>query len=200
MVSDTAVTLGDAEIRLILRETLRKRHREDGHTFLIEELGLCQGQVRVDLAVVNGILHGYEIKSDRDSLRRLPVQIQFYSRIFDKVTIVSGDRHLSEVVATVPCWWGISKLHSVRNSPELRTVRRCRSNPSRDPRALVELLWAGEARSLLMAKQHIVKSFRMPRSWIWDRVCETRTLEEVAACVRERLKHREAAQALALQL
>ena len=35
----------------------------------VEELGVCRGRVRVDVAVVNGTLHGYEIKSDRDSLR-----------------------------------------------------------------------------------------------------------------------------------
>src|SRR6266511_802692 len=69
----------DAAIRPALRERLLRRHATDADTVLIEELGLCRGKVRVDLALVNGSLHGFEIKSDRDSLRRLSAQVGLYS-------------------------------------------------------------------------------------------------------------------------
>lgn len=63
--------LCDADIRSVLRSRLSFQHAAEADTVVIEELGLCRGQVRVDVSVVNGLLHGYEIKSDRDSLRRL---------------------------------------------------------------------------------------------------------------------------------
>ena len=67
--------VSDAEIRPALRERLIRRHANEADTVLIEELGLRRGKVRVDLTVVNGSLHGFEIKSDRDSLRRLAAQV-----------------------------------------------------------------------------------------------------------------------------
>src|SRR5262245_26146770 len=60
--------LGDAEIRHALRAYLRARYADKPGTAILDELAICRGQVRVDLAVVNGSVHGYEIKSDRDTL------------------------------------------------------------------------------------------------------------------------------------
>jgi len=62
--------------------------------------------------VVNGKLHGYEIKSDADTLKRLPAQAEVYSAVFDLVTIVVGEHHLDTVRAIVPEWWGIVKAAS----------------------------------------------------------------------------------------
>ena len=62
---------------------LRNRHlrqhiaRED--VLIIDELGLAHAQSRIDLAVFNGHLHGYEIKSAGDTLERLPRQLSFYT-------------------------------------------------------------------------------------------------------------------------
>jgi hypothetical protein len=74
----------DVAIRPALRSRLLVEHAHDPETVLIEELGLRRGLVRVDIAVVNGLLHGYEIKSDRDSLRRLAKQVDVYSAVLDR--------------------------------------------------------------------------------------------------------------------
>ncbi len=66
--------LADSDIRPLLREWLRARHEGDPETVILDELGICRGRVRIDLTVVNGLLHGYEIKSDRDTLARLATQ------------------------------------------------------------------------------------------------------------------------------
>jgi hypothetical protein len=50
---------------------------------------------------------GYEIKSDRDTLARLPNQIAAYELCFDTMTMVVGKRHLAKCRATLPEWWGI---------------------------------------------------------------------------------------------
>ena len=56
-------------------------------------MGVWSGTVRIDVAVLNGEMCGYEIKSDRDTLERLPFQIEIYSKEFDKLTLVVGRRH-----------------------------------------------------------------------------------------------------------
>src|SRR5690349_11086244 len=71
-------SLSDAVIRTALKAQLLADHDKD--TVLLEELGLSRGHVRVDIALVNGRLHGYEIKSDLDSLRRLSRQVELYSK------------------------------------------------------------------------------------------------------------------------
>ncbi|WP_300554835.1 sce7726 family protein, partial [Desulfovibrio sp.] len=83
----------DQEIRAALHETELKKFYENGD-LILDELGVCSGASRVDVAVINGALHGYEIKSDQDTLDRLPQQILSYSRVLDRVTLVACDNHL----------------------------------------------------------------------------------------------------------
>src|SRR4051812_2250535 len=79
--------LRDKEIREAVRTKLLEIHKEERGTAIIDELSLCQGDARVDLAVVNGSLSGYEIKSDRDTLVRLPNQQTKYALCFNAMTI-----------------------------------------------------------------------------------------------------------------
>src|SRR4051812_12498776 len=99
--------LGDREIRDGLLQRLRARYCGAIDTALVEELGMCRGQVRIDVAVVNGCLHGYEIKSDRDSLRRLRGQVAIYGRVLDRASLVVGTRHLDDAIVAVPEWWEV---------------------------------------------------------------------------------------------
>ena len=84
--------IADPDIRAVLKSRLQAKHALEPDTVVVEELGLCQGQVRVDMAVVNGVLHGYEIKSDCDTLRRLPNQVVAYGKVLDRATLVVGVR------------------------------------------------------------------------------------------------------------
>jgi hypothetical protein len=182
--------LGDAEIRFVLRSRLSQKHANKSRTVFIEELGLCRGRVRVDLSVVNGLLHGYEIKSDRDNLRRLNNQVELYGKVFDRATLVVGERHLAEVLDNVPVWWGILLAHRSAKKLQIKTVRSPRSNPKKDPRALVELLWLEDALALL-EERDAARGYRGKARWIvWDRVCELCSLNEIAKAVRTQLKAR----------
>lgn len=182
--------LGDEDIRQALRRELRRRHRSDRKTVLVEELGLCRHQVRVDLAVVNGVLHGYEIKSDRDSLRRLASQAEVYGLVLDRVTLVAGERHLDHALESLPNWWGITTAKTTARGPSFAVVRRGRGNPGRSPRALAELLWLDESISLLKKRNASRGVLGKPRQQVWDRLCEVYSLDEIADAVRTRLKSR----------
>lgn len=185
-------TLSDAEIRPALHRHLHARYLRDVGTVVLEELGLCRGQVRVDLAVVNGILHGYEIKSDRDSLRRLTGQVDLYGRVLDRATLVVGRSHLDEAMDLVPEWWDVLLIRSSAIGMQFKTVRRGRKNSGRDPRALVELLWLDHAIALLDQRDAARGVRGKPRRVVWDRVCECFDVDEIAAAVRSHLKARAA--------
>jgi hypothetical protein len=182
-------TLADQDIRPILRSHLRKNACETD-SVMLEELGLCRGRVRIDVAVVNGSFCGYEIKSDRDSLRRLAEQVEFYNKVLDQATLVVGERHIREAVSMIPEWWGILCVDPTYGAPRLNSLRAVTKNPKRDPRALVELLWLENAIALLEAHGAARGIKGKPRRVVWDRVCEHFQIDEIAAAVRAHLKTR----------
>ena len=182
--------LDESGIRPALLSRLLPKHAGRASTAIIEELGLCRGRVRVDVAVVNGRLHGYEIKSDRDTLRRLTVQVEIYGKVLDRATLVVGDRYLAEALEVVPVWWGVLHVHPTATGLRFKTVRRARKNPRRDPRSLVELLWNDDAIALLEERNAARGVRGKPRRLVWDRVCEHFAVDEIASAVRARLKTR----------
>src|SRR5665213_2389844 len=97
----------DIDVRIEVRRMLSMKHAGDPDTRIVEEMGVWSGSVRIDLAVINGELNGYELKSDRDTLERLPLQVELYSKVFDHLTLVVGKRHAKKARAQLPPWWGI---------------------------------------------------------------------------------------------
>lgn len=92
----------DADLRQALHRRLARQHRDDPDgTRILDEFGIC-GQVRVDVAVVNGALTGYELKSARDTLKRLPRQADYYSRVLDYAHIVVADTHAAHALQMAP--------------------------------------------------------------------------------------------------
>lgn len=187
-----APALTDSELRPALRSWVAASLDGNPDTLILEELGICRGQARVDLVVVNGMLQGYEIKSDRDSLRRLAGQVECYSRVLDRVTLVVGERHLREAQEMVPRWWGILRVRTNGPSPRFTTVRKGGKNPGPDPRSLVELLWRDDAVAFLEQRGAARGIRSKPRSAAWDRICEQFGVDEIAVAVRAQLKARTA--------
>jgi hypothetical protein len=180
----------DIEIRRSLRERLADRHAGEADTKIVEELGLCQGVARVDLAVVNGRLHGYEIKSESDTLVRLPAQIEAYCRALEYVTIVVSPSHAEKVASLVPSWWGV--IRAVKRANLLRLVesKKPRRNPSIRPLALAQFLWRDEALQVLADRGLAVGMRSKPRLALWQRLSTAVAVDELGAIVREKLKQR----------
>lgn len=130
---------------------LRERHGGDPGTLIIEELGLGRGDRRVDVAVVNGVLHGFEIKSEADALDRLPGQAEAYSAALDRATLVAAERHLDAGAGIVPSWWGIVVALPDGDRVRLEQVREEGPNPGQLSAALTQLLWRDELLALLAA-------------------------------------------------
>lgn len=166
----------------IIRESLITLLTEECAAFpdhrIIPELGLWHGAARIDVAVVNGVLHGFEIKSDRDTLSRLPEQMQAYNAIFDQVTLVVGSKHFVDAFKMVPEWWGIKTAHvSEDGLVSFNTIRRPTNNPKQDDVSIARLLWRREALDLLesLGKADGVRS--KPREAVYERLVASLELE-----------------------
>ena len=100
--------------------------------------------------VINHVIHGYEIKSDLDSLERLPEQIRIFSSIFDRVTLAVGYRHAYNALKMVPEWWGVKLAEKKeKGAVVLTSARLPHNNPEVDLQAVVALLWRDEALDIL---------------------------------------------------
>jgi len=134
-----------------LREELEREHCEHENFRIIEEFSVAHGAARVDVAVVNGFIHGYELKSDVDTLNRLPNQMREFSAVMDEMTLVVGKHHLLEALHQVPEWWGITVA---KISPEdgrviLLRLRESKQNPNLQLQKVAALLWREEALGIL---------------------------------------------------
>lgn len=134
--------LNDFGVRCLLLDELNIKYSNRADTRIINEMGLDFGASRIDIAVVNGILHGYEIKSDLDNLNRLPRQIEYYNRAFERMTIVVSKSHLAEVKEMIPTWWGIKTISKDKN--RLINIRKGRKVSYQDDELLLKLLWKKE--------------------------------------------------------
>lgn len=176
----------DKTIRKALQSILYKelvRYRRQGYDAqIIEELGVQHGTARIDLAIVNGIMHGYEIKSDCDTLERLPEQIDEFNTVFDRLTLVVGKRHLYQAMYIIPDWWGI-KLAKVDETKGVyfQSIRKAEKNPSQLGMSIARLLWKGEALRIL-EEQNVAEGIRSKtREIIYKRLVDSvdmRTLKK----------------------
>ena len=148
------MTTNDKIIRVALREVLKEelgkyKSEKKLPAEIFEEFGVSHGTARIDFALVNGIMHGYEIKSDRDTLDRLPEQMKQYNAVFDKVTLVVGKKHLYHAVNTVPSWWGITLVKINKNKIVFQKIREDRKNQQQIDVSIARLLWREEALKIL---------------------------------------------------
>ncbi|MBV9503046.1 MAG: sce7726 family protein [Acidobacteriaceae bacterium] len=180
----------DRDVRERLYRQVRAIYAQEPDTRFISELVLNRGAARIDLAVINGRLHGYEIKSDADTLDRLSTQIEAYDSVFDEITIVVGVRHLARAEDLIPRWWGIMRAESYAGGVELSVLRNPETNPRQSGRAVAELLWRDEAMALLR-RYSITKGLaKLNRTLLAEKIDELLDRSIVFAFTREALKAR----------
>jgi hypothetical protein len=181
----------ELDIRNALRKHLDAALERDPTAVLVEEFGVCRGTVRADLAIISQSLRGFEIKSDQDTLKRLPAQAAAYNRVFDTVTIIVGLRHLRAVEDMVPPWWGILLFDTrPEGQPKLSCFRLEDQNPSLDPFALVQLLWREDVLGLLEARGLSAGMKSKPRRYLWEVLSKSFSLGDLQEMVRTQLKVR----------
>ncbi len=183
--------MNDSEIRESFhRKQLRRQHaRED--TIVIDELGLNHGKCRADIAVVNGHLVGYEIKSNNDSLRRLKDQITSYNSVFDRISVIVGDRHIDSIGNYIPQWWGvIASERGPRGAINFYIIRQAKPNKRVAPLSLARLLWRNEAQEILQKCNLPDRMLRQPRELLYEYLVDRLSTYELRATVRKYFKKR----------
>ena len=181
----------DSDVRNAVRESLARAHAGDGETRIVEEMGIWSGSVRIDVAVINGGLSGYELKSDRDTLARLPLQAELYSRVFDRLTLVVGERHAKKARDIIPEWGGVTIASPNTSGITLSISHLSARNPSLDAQLVAQLLWKDEALAVLAA-YGLEKGWRHKRmKEIHRRLAVELPLQDLAALVRTALKARQ---------
>ncbi|WP_423142850.1 sce7726 family protein [Parablastomonas sp. CN1-191] len=180
----------DRDVRFAVRERLQREHCGDDDTRIVEEMGIWNGAVRVDVAVINGELAAYELKSARDTLTRLPNQAALYSLVFDRVSLVAAEKHLEAAQMKIPEWWGVIRARTCGDSVELEEVRKAQRNPSQDPIQLAKLLWKEETIGLLQANNALTGHRSASRDQLARRLTEVLDHSALAHGVRRCLKDR----------
>lgn len=182
----------DADVRKAVINSLSVAHAGDACTRIVQEMGVWSGSVRVDVAVINGHLHGWELKSDSDDLSRLPNQAQIYSRVFDLVTLVVGRKHSDKSIPLVPEWWTVIEASMPAENVDLKVIRQGRENPQPDPYLIANLLWKSEALKILEAHD-LARGWRSkPIQQIHERLARELDLSTLKDAVRAVLKDRAA--------
>lgn len=180
----------DRDVRKALFEQELERFESDGQSRIVEELCLCQGDARVDVAVINGELHGYEIKSKNDTLDRLASQVEVYSKVLDRISLVVEESHLEKSLGIIPEWWGVISVWEHNEVIKIHWLRPPFVNPNPDPISLSQLLWRDEVLSLL-ALHGIDGNYKnKSRRYLWERLATSLPFNELNAGVRSSLKNR----------
>lgn len=183
-------TVHDQDIRAELNRQLDQRHAGDPEARIVNEMGVLVGSSRIDVAVINGHLEGFEIKSEHDNLSRLPRQARAYGRVFDRLTAICAERHVADAQEVLPSWWGIKIAEPDGEGVRIVQQRSARANRMVDPRAVAQLLWRHEALDLLDALGEARGLRNKPKRVLWTALAEALPPRELRALVRERLRAR----------
>ena len=169
------IDLDDKTIRKVVKSSLEKNKY-----YIIEELGIDHGAVRADVvAISEGFMHGYEIKSDKDNLMRLNHQINAYNKVFDKITLVVGKKHIIECISIVPEWWGIQLATEEDNNIRIYNIRTPKKHKEQSSVSIARLLWRQEALDILKEQEHDKGVRSKPREYIYERMSHTLEQQEI---------------------
>jgi hypothetical protein len=183
--------MDDRQLRTAVKQKMLRSHSQARDTRIIDELGLQHGASRVDLALVNGRIHGFELKSDRDTLARLGGQMEVYNSVLDRVTLVVVPRHCEAARRIVPDWWGIKVADLGKcGGIHFHSLRKALDNSGLVPLCIAQLLWREEAMTLLTRLGAAEGMARQRRESVFARVAEVAPLqilrEHVRTCLRMR--------------
>jgi hypothetical protein len=176
--------------RLLYRTEVKEQLKKHPQSRVINELELLNGQARVDVAIINSALHGYEIKSASDNLQRLNDQQLAYRKVFERMTLVADEKHVEKAVKKVPANWGLIAVGVKEGKPYADEIWPARKNPDVEKLALAQLLWRDEAMELLEYFELLAGYRRARRKMLWQTIAKSLTYDQIQAFVCYKLKAR----------
>ncbi|MCX2895480.1 sce7726 family protein [Stenotrophomonas lactitubi] len=156
-------SLSESDIKAIAIARLVRMRRITSSSIIANEYRLGGSGIRADLAILDRTFIGVEVKSDRDTLRRLASQVSAYQRYFDRTILVLADKHLPNIridLSGVEVW-------SISDSGAIKTISACkRARPADLRQNLIDLLPSRQRNRLLDPNQGtlmgkaVVETFR----------------------------------------
>ena len=132
---------------------------------------------RVDMASINGISVGYEIKTEYDNLHRLSKQIADYSRTLEYIYVVCPHSMVPQVEKTIPDHCGIYSYDEKRSNSSFKLILEARRSPALDASAMLQC----------MLKEELKGSFKKTSI---EAIAEEFSLDEIDKALKESLKKR----------
>lgn len=182
----------DIDIRKGLKNGPLNKYIIAEDSFVIDEFNVSLGLVRADIAIVNGVLQGFEIKSPKDSLIRLENQIKEYEKFFEYFTVVTCEKFKERVINIVPNCCGITIVSNKENSSDIKfdIVREAILNNNVDKICLAKSLWKNEIIEVLEEIQY-KKGFKSKsKPFLYELLSEIFTKDELLNIVKIKLKNR----------
>lgn len=139
----------EKEAKYILRKYLSRKYT---NAQIVDELVVCNGKNRVDVVVIDKILWGFEIKTSEDNLKRLKQQIEGYSKVFDKITLVIASKHLNSLEkVNIPENIGVMVFTEYKNGKlkSVKSIKKTKVNKNIVTTDLCHFLWRDEAYNIL---------------------------------------------------
>lgn len=134
----------DRDIRDQLHRWLARKHSAEPETAILHEFEIPRPSARIDIALINGRLGGYEIKGAADTLTRLFDQEKSFSSVFERMTLVVATRHIAKAKKVVPDWWEIVEV----GAQGFQVRRRGKANPNLQLENLLYVLTKAELRNV----------------------------------------------------
>ncbi len=130
----------DADVRSVLCDAVSVRLGK-GQFILVPEVDIRWSvPARADALLVGDRICGFEIKSDVDSIARLPRQIEAYGQVVERAFLVVGERHRQKATDILPDWWHVWVAREERGVISLSQTRRGRLNPDVNPLAVLTFM------------------------------------------------------------
>jgi len=182
----------DYIVRAEFHKKILKHAHQDANTFVLDELGLKNGEIRADIAVLNGKLIGYEIKTDKDTLNRLSAQVLAYNEVFDKVFIVTGEKHLLKALEIIPQWWGVYLIKPITAGKiTFQCFRRAKVNKVKSSFGIAQLLWKTEVLEIMSAYLNIVAKQNTTKHALYNVLSTTYAPKKLGSIALQYLKTRQ---------
>jgi hypothetical protein len=181
------MTMTAAAVRHSLREDILGT--TPGPVEAVYEFWVPKSNERADVAVIGALMQGFEIKTERDTLKRLPRQTEAYTRVFDRCHAVLAERHVDRALEMLPSWWGVLVIET-EPSLSFRELRPAIVNEAVDAEVLVRLLWRDEAHAALCALGDTPDP-RAGRFRMWELLLALLDIDGIKKVVREALLRRD---------
>lgn len=188
-------SLNPIEIRESLKIWVNDKFALKENDILIDELGFfnrdkdstVDNSFRADLVLANGRLVGFEIKSEKDTLKRWEAQKVAYTNVFDEVWLCTHSKHLEKALQSTPNHIGVIL---VDNFKSLAVVRKSKKNHGMNNiYDLTGLLWREEINELAKLYDIKIKS-RATKREARDILAKELSLEEVRDFTLHKIKVR----------